>query len=130
MKLMNREKILIIEDDPDISSALKMRLTSVGYRPEVVERGEEAVNFVAVHPPDLVILDIKLPDMSGYDVCRLLRKQCQPWELPVMMLTAADDMKSQLNGFATGADAYLTKPYQAAELLKTVRLLLGKEGLN
>ena len=127
MKLMNREKILIVEDDPDVSGALKVRLASAGYRPEVVEQGEAAINLATLNPPDLVILDLKLPDMNGYEVCRLLRKQFQSWELPVLMLTGADDAKSKWNGFATGADAYLTKPYRPAELLKTIRALLGQE---
>ena len=130
MKLMNREKILIVEDDPDVAGALKVRLASAGYRPEIVDQGEAAIHFAADNPPDLVILDLKLPDMHGYEVCRLLRKQFQPWELPVLMLTGSDDAKSKWNGFATGADAYLTKPYRPAELLKTVRLLLGQESVN
>ncbi len=127
MKLMNREKILIVEDDPDVAQALGVRLSSAGYRPQIVEHGEAAVHCAADDPPDLVILDLKLPDMHGYEVCRLLRKHYQPWELPVLMLTGSDDIKSKLNGFATGADAYLTKPYRPAELLKTIRLLLGQE---
>ena len=130
MRLLNREKILIVEDDPGISGALKVRLASAGYRPHVVGSGGAAVEAAAMDPPDLVILDLILPDMHGYEVCRILRRQYHPWELPVLMLTGLDDPKSKLDGFATGADAYLTKPCRPNELLKTVRLLLGQESVN
>lgn len=130
MKLANRERILIIEDDRNVSEMLKVRLGSAGYRAEAVDRGDAAIRMAAENPPDLVILDLKLPDMHGYDVCRFLRRQYRPWELPVLMLTGADDNNSKLGGFETGADAYLTKPYQPAELLKTIRLLLGQENIH
>ena len=129
MKLLNREKILIVEDDAGVSGALKVRLASAGYLPQVVADGQAAVRAAATDPPDLVILDLKLPDMHGSEVCRLLRRQFEPWELPVLILTGSYSPKTKLEGFATGADAYLTKPYQPAELLKTVRLLLGREEL-
>ena len=130
MRLLNREKILIVEDDPGISSALKVRLASAGYRPRVVDSGGAAVQSAAENPPDLVILDLKLPDMHGYEVCRLLRKQYRSWEVPVLMLTGLDDPQSRLEGFETGADAYLTKPCRPTDLLKTVRLLLEHENMN
>ena len=130
MKLANREKILIIEDDRSISEMLRVRLNSAGYRTEIVDHGEAAIKTAAENPPDLVILDLKLPDMHGYEVCRFLRRHYRPWELPVLMLTGADDTRSRLGGFETGADAYLTKPYRPAELLKTIRLLLGQESVN
>ena len=130
MKLFNREKILIVEDDTSISGALKVRLASAGYSPQVVGDGQTAVRSVATDPPDLVILDLKLPDIHGFEVCRMLRRQYQPWELPVLMLTGSETPKTKLGGFATGADAYMTKPYRPAELLRTVRLLLGHENIR
>jgi DNA-binding response OmpR family regulator len=130
LRLANREKILIVEDDPAVSTALQIRLNSAGYQARVASEGKTAIKEAALDPPDLVILDVKLPDMDGYEVCRTLRKQYQPWELPVVVLTGMDDVKTKLDGFATGADAFLTKPCRPGELLKTVRLLLGQENVN
>ncbi len=91
---------------------------------QLVHTGTEALNYAASHHVDLVILDLRLPDISGYEVCKEMRRLNHPWVLPILMLTAMDEPLDLLRGFADGADAYLTKPHQPSELLKTVDLLL------
>lgn len=123
------KKILVVEDEADMAALLRERLESVGYEVHAEGSGGAGLAYVAEHQPHLVILDLRLPDLHGYDVCRELRKACHPWVLPILMLTAMDKPIDQLRGFAHGADAYLTKPFDSDELLKTVTLLLGETSI-
>ncbi len=87
--------------------------------------GQAALRDAALHRPDLVILDLRLPDMTGYEVCKELRKLYSRWDVPVLMLTAMDAPVDQLRGYAHGADAYIPKPYDLHELKSTIASLLG-----
>lgn len=118
------KRILVVEDDAGTRQMLSKRLESWGFRVLTEQSGEKALETVALHPVDLVILDVHLPDMSGLEVCTQFRRSKGPW-LPVLMLTGMDRPKDRLNGFGHGADAYLTKPYKPEELLKTIEFLLG-----
>ena len=120
------EKILVIEDDPTIAQSLRVRLESVGFEVHTEDCGKMGLRYATEYEPHLVILDLKLPDMSGYEVCKQLRKFTHQWAVPILMLTGMDEPIDQLRGFAHGADAYLTKPYEPAELLKTIKLLIGE----
>ena len=124
----HRQRILLIEDDEAIARLLHVYLDSAGYDVHVEHDGHHAITYATLHQPDLVILDLRLPDMHGYDVCRELRKTYHSWVLPIMMLTGMDTPIDQLRGYAFGADAYLTKPFEPPELLPTVELLLGRTG--
>lgn len=117
-------RILVVEDDTDAAFMLKTRLESAGYHVRTAVSEKVALSCATEEPLDLVILDLKLPDISGYEVCRRLRKRSSPWQVPVLMLTGMTEPIDQLRGFAFGADAYLTKPFDSGELLKTVDLLL------
>ena len=121
-----RKRVLIVEDEVALSRLVAWQLQSAGFEPRAVATGHEALAVAGEHWPDLVVLDLRLPDMSGYDICRQLRSMASPWELPVLMLTALDQPIDQLRGYAFGADAYMTKPFDPKELIKTVRLLLGE----
>ena len=121
---MGSKTILVVEDEPKAAAILRSRLTAAGFTVMTCATGKEALAGAAETAPDLVILDLKLPDMRGYDVAKELRKLCHPWALPILMLTAMDQPVDQVRGFAFGADAYLTKPYDLAELLETITLLL------
>ncbi len=127
MAVVFTKNILVVEDDKTVSRALKLRLESGGYSVYTESSGKAAVSFAAEHPLDLVILDLKLPDLDGFEVCTRIRRLHGPW-LPILMLTGMDQPADRLKGFARGADAYLTKPYRSPELLKTVEALLsGRE---
>jgi len=119
-------RILVVEDEPDVAALLRSRLESHGYEVCVEGGGRAAVAQAQVLRPDLVILDLMLPDMDGFAVSEELRHLYRPWSVPVLMLTARSQARDKLHGYAAGADAYLTKPYDAAELLSTVERLLGQ----
>jgi DNA-binding response OmpR family regulator len=121
-----RERILVIEDDPAVTRMVRALLETTGYHVESEMSGMSGLTKAADNPPELVILDVGLPDMNGYEVCRQFRQRFQPWSMPILMFTGKDKPVDQLRGFAFGADAYLTKPCEPDELLKTVALLLGR----
>ena len=121
-----RTSILVVEDEPAVAQVVKGRLELEGYDVHLAATGAAALSHAAEHQTNLVILDLRLPDMSGLQVARHLRKMSSPWELPIVMLTANHEPVTQLYGFAHGADAYLTKPYNPVELVQTVRLCLGE----
>ena len=121
-----RQRILVIEDDEALVKLLRSILELAGYEVHAVRCGMTALDCVTDAQPALVILDLGLPDMNGYEVSRKLRQCFHPWSLPILMLTGMDKPVDQLRGFASGADAYLTKPCDPPELLKTVALLLGQ----
>ncbi len=123
-------RILVIDDDTTFANLLAIRLESVGYEVEIQTSGTAALQAAAERTPNLVILDLRLPDMSGFDVCKELRQSFHPWEVPILMLTGVDEPLAQLRGFACGADAYLTKPCDATELFKTIAMLLGQFELS
>ncbi len=121
-----RKRVLIVEDDEPLAHLLQLKLESEGFDVWTETRGTTALSYAAEHPLDLVILDLKLPDINGYEVAKELRKLYHPWVLPLLMLTGMDKPADQLRGFAHGADAYLTKPYEPDELSRTIALLLGE----
>lgn len=130
MDATRKKQILIVEDDESLAMLLTQRLESEGFEVHAVSSGATGLVYAAEYRPDLVILDLRLPDMHGYQVCKELRQIFHPWALPVLMLTGMDQPIDELRGFAHGADAYLTKPYDPTELLKSVRLLLGELALT
>jgi DNA-binding response OmpR family regulator len=118
-------RILVIEDEEDVAGLLRARLASHGYEVHVESLGQTGIQAAEALHPDLVILDLMLPDMDGFTVSETLRKRHASWVLPILMLTARDQPLDKLHGYGAGADAYLTKPYEAGELLVTVAGLLG-----
>lgn len=124
-----RDRILIVEDDLSLARIMSRLLESVGYDVSHAPTGTAALAYADEHAIDLVILDLRLPDMDGYEVCAKLRHEFTAWSLPIVMLTGMDKPVDQLRGFARGADAYLTKPYDPPELIKTIGLLLGQATL-
>ena len=123
MNLPNK-RILIIEDEQAIRSILRKRLEANGYEVIVAEDGEEGLAVARQEKPDLILLDVMLPKRDGYSVCRLLKFDQRYRHIPVVMLTARAQEKDKKLGQQTGADAYVTKPFDAAELLATVSTML------
>lgn len=118
------KRILIVEDEPDAAHLLEHHLRRHGYRTSVAPDGLTAVNETLNDPPDLLILDLMLPKLDGWEVFRLLKGNARTAQVPVIMLTALATMEQKLEGLRQGADDYLTKPYDARELLARINVLL------
>lgn len=122
---MNMPKILVVDDEPQINDFLRRGLTYKGFEVAAVSNGEDALNSARDYPPDLVVLDIMLPDMTGYEVCRRLRASGDR-NLPILMLTARDALSDKITGLDCGADDYITKPFAFEELLARIRANLRR----
>lgn len=121
------EKILVVEDEPALQDTLAYNLTRQGYTVHTSGDGLNALDMAHEHRPDLVVLDIMLPSLDGFEVCRLLRQQSN---IPILMLTARDDEIDRVIGLEMGADDYLTKPFSMREFLARVKALLRRRRLD
>lgn len=117
-------RILLVEDEPDAARMLAKGLREETYAVDLVRDGEEALEQAQVNDYDLVILDVMLPGKNGFQVCRELR--ASELTVPVLMLTARDALEDRVHGLDAGADDYLSKPFEFAELLARVRALLRR----
>ena len=113
---MGKARLLVVEDDPDISNMLKIYFSGLGYDVDVALRGNAALEKTRQVLPHLIILDIMLPDIDGYEVCRTLRTSTRTSHIPVMFLTQKDERSDKLQGLELGADDYITKPFDIEEL--------------
>ena len=113
---MGKARLLVTEDDTDISFMLKVYFTGLGYDVDTALRGSEALEKTRHALPHLVILDIMLPDIDGYEVCRRLRTNMRTSHIPVIFLTQKDERSDRLQGLELGADDYITKPFDIEEL--------------
>lgn len=118
------ERILVVDDSKLVTDIVKMRLEMYGYNVELAYNGEEALQKIADAPPDLVVLDVQMPGIDGYEVCRQLRANPLHEELPIIMLTSMDDKRA---GFEAGVDDYLNKDLDLLDLPNRVKLLLGMQ---
>ena len=121
------EKILIVEDDPTLQETLAYNLTRQGYLVETAGDGQTAIDFARGNTPDLVVLDIMLPILDGFEVCRILRQETN---VPILMLTARDDEIDRVIGLEMGADDYLIKPFSMREFLARVKAQLRRVRLD
>jgi DNA-binding response OmpR family regulator len=117
------EQILVVDDDPLVVRLIRTNLQRAGFRVVAAGSGEEALERCVEAVPDLIVLDIGLPDLDGYEVCRRIREFSL---VPVVMLTAKGEQVDKLRGFEMGADDYLTKPFAPAELLARIRAVLRR----
>jgi PleD family two-component response regulator len=113
---MGKARLLIVEDDVDISNMLKIYFSGLGYEVDTAMRGSEALEKTRQVLPHLIILDIMLPDIDGYEVCRTLRTNTRTSHIPVIFLTQKDERSDRLQGLELGADDYITKPFDIEEL--------------
>lgn len=118
---MSNGRILVVEDDFDISNMLRIYFTGQGYSVEVAARGSDALALTRKQSPDLIVLDIMLPDMDGYAVCRELRTTTRTSHIPIIFLTQRDERSDRIAGLELGADDYITKPFDIEELKLRVR---------
>lgn len=122
---MNSKKILIVDDEVDLVETLRLPLEMEGYTVLVSYNGEDALNQARKENPHLIILDIMLPKLDGYKVCRLLKFDERYKHIPILMLTAKTQEKDKILGAETGADEYITKPFDIDELIEKVKSYLG-----
>lgn len=120
-----KKRILVVEDEQNIANFLKRGLTYKGFRVMVASCGEQALQVAQTFLPDLVVLDIMLPDINGYEVCQRLRAGNGD-ELQILMLTAKDELSDKVIGLDSGADDYVTKPFVFEELLARIRAHLRR----
>lgn len=116
-------RILVVDDEKNIVQLVKMYLSSEGFEVEVANNGKEALDKARQHPPDLVVLDLMLPEVSGLDVCKQLR---QSGDVPIIMLTARGDDVDRIVGLELGADDYIPKPFNPRELVARVKAVLRR----
>lgn len=122
-----KKKILLVDDEPDILSMLKMRMEASGYEVITAADGNTAYNKAKSDVPDLIILDLMLPGIDGYQVCRLLKFDEKYRHIPIVMLTAKGQREDKEWGEKVGADYYFTKPFNAVEVLDKIKGLLERK---
>src|SRR5437016_12175743 len=118
--------VLVVEDEPDIRHLITHHLEREGFRCREVTTGAEALRAVRTSMPDLVVLDLMLPEMDGLDVCRRLRVDARTAAIPIIMLTAKSDEVDRVVGLELGADDYIAKPFSPKELVARVRAVLRR----
>jgi len=117
------QKVLVVEDEASIASFVSLYLTNAGYLVSTVGSGQEALTQAESEQPDLIVLDLMLPDVDGIEVCRKIRQRS---EVPILMLTARDEDVDKIIGLEVGADDYLTKPFNPRELVARVKSILRR----
>ncbi len=122
---MSNGRILIVEDDFDISNMLRIFFTGQGYHVDVAARGNDALELCRKKLPDLIVLDIMLPDMNGYEVCKVMRTTTRTSHIPIIFLTQKDERSDRIAGLELGADDYITKPFDIEELKLRVRTAIN-----
>ena len=123
---MPEKRILIVDDEPDLLETIQMTMEMEGYQCLVAYDGFRGLERARTEQPDLIILDVMLPGLNGYKICRLLKFDEQYKRIPIIMLTAESQEKDRLTGEETGADFYMTKPFAADKLIAKVAEFLGK----
>ena len=121
------ERILIVDDDPDIQRLVSYNLSQAGFETMTSGNGRKALDLAFKKPPDLIILDLMLPDVDGTEVCRTLRQNEATRRIPILMLSARSDEIDRVIGFEIGADDYVTKPFSPRELVLRVRSILRRK---
>ena len=120
------KSILVVDDEPDILELVRLSLAQEGFAVETAATAAAALAAIATKAPDIVVLDLMLPDMSGTEVCRTLRSKPESASLPVIMLTARSEETDRVVGFELGADDYVTKPFSPRELILRIRAVLRR----
>jgi DNA-binding response OmpR family regulator len=118
---MEKKKILVVDDEVDLVKTIQFSLELGGYEVLVSYNGEDALNEARKENPDLILLDIMLPKLDGYKVCRLLKFDEQYKHIPILMMTAKTQEKDKLMGKETGANEYITKPFDIEELMEKIK---------
>lgn len=126
MPSLTPKKILIVEDEADIAQLVKLYLEKDGFRPTIAKTGVEGLKLVKAERPDMVILDLMLPEMDGLEICKKIRTSLDTALLPIMMLTAKAEESDTIIGLELGADDYVTKPFSPKVLVARVKALFRR----
>jgi DNA-binding response OmpR family regulator len=121
-----KRRVLIVDDEPNIVLSLEFLLRQQGYEVSVARDGEEALAAAEDWRPDLMVLDVMLPGLDGFEVCRRLRERPENATMKILLLTARGREVERVRGLEEGADAYVRKPFSTRQLMKTVAELLGR----
>jgi two-component system phosphate regulon response regulator PhoB len=120
------ERILVVDDEPDLLELVRVNLSQAGFDVETAESGRAGLDAVRARTPDVLVLDLMLPDVAGTEVCRQIRADPKLRDLPIVMLTAKSEEVDRVVGFELGADDYVTKPFSPRELTLRVRAILRR----
>jgi DNA-binding response OmpR family regulator len=123
---MSEKRILIVDDEPVMVETLRFALEREGYVCREAKDGEEAIATIRADPPDLILLDVMMPGLNGYQVCRFVKETAGLRHIPVILLTARAQERDRAMGTRSGADDYVTKPFAMETLLALVRRRLGR----
>lgn len=124
---MSQTKILVVDDEADLVETIQFALELEGYNVLVASNGEEGLNMARQEKPDLILLDLMLPKLDGYKVCRLLKFDERYKYIPILMLTAKTQEKDKILGKETGANEYINKPFDMDELMAKIKSYLSKK---
>jgi len=122
-----KQKILVVDDEPDAVELVEFNLKSAGYQVTTAADGEEALNKARSNLPDLIVLDLMLPEVDGLEICKILRRDPKTSGIPIVMLTAKAAEVDRILGLELGADDYVTKPFSPRELVLRIKRLLRSE---
>lgn len=123
---MAKETILIVDDETDLLDLIEYNLEKEGYNVLKAENGHEGIRLARKHSPDLIILDVMMPKMTGIEVCRILKEDGELKSKPVIFLTARGDEKTEIEGLEIGADDYLMKPISTSKLVSRIKVVLRR----
>jgi DNA-binding response OmpR family regulator len=123
---MSKKKILIVEDEESLLKLESILLTSKGYEVRGVPNGMAALESLKEEKPDLILLDIMLPEIDGFEVCRRIKSEPATKHIPIIMLTAKKSREDMARGEQVGADWYITKPFKSAMVIETIQRFLSK----
>lgn len=125
-----QERILVVDDEPEIVTLISYHLENAGYEISAAGSGAQAIEMATMEPPSLIVLDLMLPDMSGFEVLTVLRAAPAASHVPVLMVTALRQDADRIRGLSVGADDYLTKPFNPEELVLRVKAILRRFNLS
>ncbi|HEX6540376.1 MAG TPA: response regulator transcription factor [Ktedonobacterales bacterium] len=121
------QRVLVVDDEMAITNVIRLGMEHAGFQVSCATEGYQALDMAQRLKPDLVILDVMLPDLDGFEVCRRLRENQATTHIPILMLTAKDEIKDRVQGLEIGADDYVTKPFNMQELVARVRAVLRRQ---
>src|SRR3989338_2900852 len=124
--ILRKQKILVVDDEKDLSALVSLHMKMAGFEVLTANNGEKALDLSREEKPDLIILDLMLPKIDGWQVCEQLRQNAATKDIPVIMLTARTQIEDKLKGFEAGADDYVTKPFSPRELVARVKRVLAR----